>query len=127
MGAKEVLRFWEERNQEEHGEEKDAAGFPSARWELYAPPPAPRGAPGSKIWRILTCLIAMEVHSVRDPVQGCVVLEVKPQTPSTWLASAHFPVRDHSGTPAKLGCLRECFQKYNVEVTKLSKAVNHCN
>lgn len=30
MGAKEVLRFWEERNQEEHGEEKDAAGFPSA-------------------------------------------------------------------------------------------------
>lgn len=91
------------------------------------PPPPPRGAPGSKIWRILTCLIAMEVHSVRDPVQGCVVLEVKPQTPSTWLASAHFPVPGHSGTPAKLGCLRECFQIYNVEVTKLSKAVNHCN
>lgn len=90
-------------------------------------PPTTRGARGSKIWRILTCLIAMEVHSVRDPVQGCVVLEVKPQTPSTWLASAHFPVRDHSGTPAKLGCLRECFQKYNVEVTKLSKAVNHRN
>lgn len=100
MGAKGMFQLWEERNQEQHGNEKDVAAFLSMCWELYVP--TQRGVHGNRtgLGESLHFWPLWEIHDVWDPVQGYAVLEIK------WSPSHGsfplFPVSDHSMTSAQL-------------------------